>query len=203
MKFTLVGLLGLWMIFSSFDGIVEERLVAIAYIDRFSQLAVDEMNRVGIPASIKLAQAVVESNAGRSNLAMNSNNHFGIKCKSYWTGLQYFHKDDDLDKNGKLIESCFRAYQNIENSFRDHSDFLRNSGKYDILFSLDKTDYKGWAWGLKSCGYATDRSYAEKLIRTIEEFKLYRFDTYQASEYDVPKHSMVVSKSISIESTVD
>ena len=162
------------------------------------------MNRVGIPASVKLAQAIVESNAGRSNLAVNSNNHFGIKCKSYWTGLQYYHKDDDLDKNGKLIESCFRAYQNIENSFRDHSDFLRNSGKYDILFSLDKTDYKGWAWGLKSCGYATDRSYAEKLIQTIEEFKLYRFDTYQASAYDIPKHTILIStKSNSVESIVD
>jgi flagellum-specific peptidoglycan hydrolase FlgJ len=204
MKSILVGFLGLWLLLSSFGNNLDEKIVAYSYIDRFAPLAIDEMHRVGIPASIKLAQAMLESNLGRSTLATNSNNHFGIKCKSYWTGLQYYHKDDDFDSKGKLIESCFRAYDDIESSFKDHSDFLKNSGKYDVLFGLDAIDYKAWAHGLKSCGYATDKTYALKLIRTIEDFQLYRYDTFSALGYDIPElNSQIVSKITYKESTVD
>ncbi|MEP7268524.1 MAG: glucosaminidase domain-containing protein [Saprospiraceae bacterium] len=198
-----VGLLGIWIIFSSFYWNMDDKMVASAYIDRFAPLAIEEMHRAGIPASIKLAQAMVESNMGRSVLASQSNNHFGIKCKSYWKGQQFYHKDDDLDTKGRLIESCFRAYNDIESSFKDHSEFLKNSGKYDILFSLDITDYKGWAWGLKSCGYATDNAYALKLIQTIEDYKLYRYDTYQSVQFDLPVHNYLQSVSEPVQSTID
>lgn len=183
-----VGLMVLGLALCSFGKSNVVRMVDIAYIERFAPLAIKEMHRVGIPASIKLAQAVIESNAGRSTLAANSNNHFGIKCKSYWTGLSYYHKDDDLDIKGKLIESCFRAYQDIEASFKDHSDFLKTSPKYLSLFALDAMDYRSWANGLKACGYATDKSYAAKLIQTIEEYHLYRYDTFQSPVFDLPVH---------------
>lgn len=188
---------------SSFRIEKEARMIEIAYIERFAPLAIQEMHRVGIPASIKLAQAMVESNAGRSALATKSNNHFGIKCKSYWTGMAYYHKDDDLDNKGKLIESCFRAYADINDSFKDHSDFLKYSPKYSGLFELDATDYKAWAIGLKSCGYATDKAYALKLIQTIEDFQLYRYDTYQSAVFDLPVHSSMVFPVISKETTID
>ena len=204
MKSILVGFLGIWLLLSSFEVALDEKISAYSYIDRFAPLAVDEMHRSGIPASIKLAQAMLESNLGRSTLATNSNNHFGIKCKSYWTGMQYYHKDDDFDSKGKLIESCFRAYGDIESSFKDHSDFLKNSGKYDVLFGLDIIDYKAWAHGLKSCGYATDKTYALKLIKTIEDFQLYRYDTFSASAYDLPAvNTALISKSTNKETTVD
>ena len=204
MKSKLVGFLGLWLFLTSFRNNLDEKLLAYSYIDRFAPLAIDEMHRVGITASIKLAQAMLESNLGRSTLATKSNNHFGIKCKSYWTGMQYYHKDDDFDTKGKLIESCFRAYEDIESSFKDHSDFLRNSGKYDVLFGFDAIDYKAWAHGLKSCGYATDKTYALKLIRTIEDFQLYRYDTFSASDFDTPPViTNLISKSTYKESTVD
>lgn len=196
-----IALVGL--ILCSFMDVKDARMIEIAYIERFAPLAVEEMHRVGIPASIKLAQAVVESNAGRSALAAHSNNHFGIKCKSYWTGMSYYHKDDDLDYKGKLMESCFRAYQDIEASFRDHSDFLKSSNKYTSLFELDATDYKAWANGLKSCGYATDKSYATKLIQTIEDFQLYRYDTFQSPMYDLPLHSSLSIPLSVKETTVD
>jgi flagellum-specific peptidoglycan hydrolase FlgJ len=204
-----VGMMGLWIVLVSFrvensgrDKI--ERQMALDYLDRFAPLAVEEMKRVGVPASIKLAQAMVESNLGRSTLATNSNNHFGIKCKSYWTGKQYYHKDDDLDKKGRLIESCFRAYDDIESSFKDHSDFLRQSGKYDLLFDLDITDYKGWAQGLKSCGYASDKAYAQKLIQTIEEYALYRFDLFDSQPFDLPVYNpALISRPILAETTVE
>lgn len=176
----------IWILASSFITRDGSKLVEWNYIERFAPLAVDEMHRVGIPASVKLAQAVVESNAGRSTLAAQSNNHFGIKCKNYWKGQSYYHKDDDLDDKGKLMESCFRAYSNIESSFIDHSNFLRTSPNYGKLFLLDPTDYKGWATGLSSCGYATDKSYSDKLIRIIETYQLYRYDTYNAPVFDYP-----------------
>ncbi|MBK6391739.1 MAG: glucosaminidase domain-containing protein [Saprospiraceae bacterium] len=190
-------------LFYSFRYKMDERVVAQAYIERYSVLAVNEMRRSGVPASIKLAQAMVESNAGRSVLALESNNHFGIKCKSYWKGQSYYHKDDDLDAKGKLMESCFRAYADIDASFKDHSDFLRSSAKYASLFNLDITDYKSWAYGLKECGYATDRSYSLKLIRTIEEYQLYRYDTYLSSEFDLPAYQALTSQIVPIQSTID
>lgn len=190
---------------SSFSKDKHERFVEKAYIERFAPLAIKEMRRVGVPASITLAQAVVESNAGQSRLAIKSNNHFGIKCKSYWTGLTVQYKDDDFDTKGRLLESCFRAYGDIESSFKDHSDFLKGSDKYADLFALDKSDYKGWAVGLMSSGYATDKTYALKLITVIEDFQLYRFDTYQIGEFDLPSVNPVGFKVVAplTETTVE
>ena len=146
------------------------------YIELYKDLAIAEMERTGVPASIKLAQAIVESNSGQSLLAGRANNHFGIKCKSYWQGGRYFYADDDRDHRGRLIPSCFRRYDSAQASYTDHSDFLRNSVRYAELFDLPATDYRGWAHGLKKCGYATDPSYARKLIHTIESLGLDQWD---------------------------
>ena len=148
---------------------------AQSYINRFQLVAIEEMQRSGIPASITLAQGIHESAAGTGRLAIESNNHFGIKCKSNWTGAKYYHKDDDY-RNGKLIKSCFRAYDDPLQSYQDHTDFLVDNARYASLFELSTTDYKGWAKGLKRCGYATDPAYAQKLIKTIEKYNLQRFD---------------------------
>ena len=153
--------------------------VAIDYIDMYKDLAVAEMYRTGIPASIIMAQAIHESQCGRSDLAMNSNNHFGIKCKSYWKGDSYYHKDDDFDKNGNLMKSCFRAYNTIVDSYVDHSNFLKYSSNYASLFQYDKTDYVNWAHGLQRCGYATDPNYATKLLSIIERYNLQYFDLWE------------------------
>ncbi len=149
-----------------------------SYIDEYKYLAIDEMVRSGIPASITLAQAILESNAGVSKLARESNNHFGIKCKDYWNGSSYYHPDDDRDPNGKLIPSCFRKYESVSDSYKDHSSFLMMTEHYSLLFGYDKTEYKRWAEGLEMCGYATDCRYAEKLISTIELYDLYEYDFY-------------------------
>ena len=150
----------------------------VAYIDTYKYIAIDEMVRSGIPASITLAQAIIESNAGISSLAKSSNNHFGIKCKSYWTGSAHYYPDDDRDANGKLIPSCFRKYDSVRASYADHSDFLMRTPHYQPLFAYDKTDYELWAKGLELCGYASDPHYAEKLINTIRMYKLDEFDYY-------------------------
>jgi flagellum-specific peptidoglycan hydrolase FlgJ len=152
--------------------------IAISYIDLYKDLAVAEMHRTGIPASIILAQAMHESQCGKSDLAVNSNNHFGIKCKSYWKGESYYHIDDDY-RDGTLIKSCFRSYNTIIDSYVDHSNFLKYSSHYFPLFQFDKTDYKSWAEGLQKCGYATDPNYAAKLIAKIEEFNLHSFDQWE------------------------
>ncbi len=152
--------------------------MAVSYVNQFSELAVAEMHRSGIPASITLAQGLHESNYGQSKLSTLANNHFGIKCKKTWTGKTYYHKDDDYDDKGKLLDSCFRAYGDAIESFIDHSNFLRQSTNYISLFNYSNTDYQRWAYGLKSCGYATDPQYAFKLINIIEKYDLDRFDTY-------------------------
>lgn len=146
------------------------------YIAQYSDIAIKEMHRTGVPASITLAQGIIESRFGTSGLAKNSNNHFGIKCKGNWQGGKYYHKDDDYDKNGKLIKSCFRTYENPEKSYYDHSDFLLENSRYRPLFALELTDYKGWAKGLKKCGYATAKNYATSLITTIEKYQLHLYD---------------------------
>ncbi|MDA9773595.1 glucosaminidase domain-containing protein [Saprospiraceae bacterium] len=151
----------------------------LSYIDIYKDIAVAEMYRSGIPASIILAQGILESSSGNSNLAENSNNHFGIKCKSYWTGLTYYHKDDDLDDKGKLMDSCFRAYGSVIDSYVDHSNFLMYTAHYSVLFQYDRTDYVSWAHGLKSCGYATDKRYSQKLIDKINDYDLHSFDLWQ------------------------
>lgn len=148
------------------------------YINQYKDLAIREMLQYRIPASITLAQAVFESGAGRSRLARLGNNHFGIKCHD-WTGRTIAEDDDALGE-------CFRAYDHPLQSFEDHSKFLVNSSRYRRLFSLSMQDYRGWAHGLKACGYATNPRYAYKLIELIELYKLYVYDS--ARSYD---HAMV------------
>ncbi|MBK9109651.1 MAG: glucosaminidase domain-containing protein [Saprospiraceae bacterium] len=150
------------------------------YIEQFKWLAIQEMERTGIPASIKMAQALHESQSGRSELATNANNHFGIKCKANWTGDTYQYKDDDKDQIGNLIFSCFRSYSSAMDSYLDHSDFIKFRPRYSQLFELPANDYKAWAYGLKKCGYATDPNYPERLIRLIEKYNLDLLDQKKA-----------------------
>lgn len=141
------------------------------YIKKYYLLAISEMERSGIPASITLAQGCWESQNGNSILATDGNNHFGIKCKSDWKGKKIYHDDD-------AKHECFRKYAHAEASYIDHSNFLMSSSRYSFLFKLDPKDYIGWAKGLKQAGYATDPTYAERLIKIIEDFKLYVYDEY-------------------------
>jgi LysM repeat protein len=140
------------------------------YIAQFKWIAVREMQQYGIPASITLAQGIIESNAGQSDLAVKANNHFGIKCQKEWTGPT-FHKDDDKPNE------CFRKYDDPLDSYRDHSLFLTTRDRYKSLFSLPHDDYRAWARGLKTAGYATNPAYADLLIKTIERFSLQQYDS--------------------------
>ena len=153
-----------------------------AFVRAVAEMAVRERDRSGIPASIKAAQAILESDWGRAPIAKAGNNYFGIKCKSYWTGKTVMHPDDDRDARGRLVPSCFRAYGAVEDSFRDHSDFLRGSERYAALFEHPITDYKAWAHGLRACGYATDQAYGDKLVALIERLNLYALDWPDAEE---------------------
>jgi len=139
------------------------------YIDQYKDIAMLEMKRMGVPAAITLAQGLLESESGNSDLVKKSNNHFGIKCKSSWTGEGVTHDDDSLGE-------CFRKYATAEESFRDHSDFLKAGKHYSFLFDLDPSDYKGWAYGLKKAGYATNPKYPIILINYIEKYNLQRFN---------------------------
>lgn len=143
-------------------------LSGLAYIEQYKNIAITEMEQYGIPASIKLAQALLESGNGNSTLAREANNHFGIKCTPEWNGGKTYHDDDRRD-------DCFRVYQRVEDSFHDHSQFLLRK-RYASLFELDKDDYKGWARGLKAAGYATNPKYADLLISLIERYQLYQYD---------------------------
>lgn len=144
------------------------------YILTYQELAVAEMNKHHIPASITLAQGLIESAGGRSNLARYSNNHFGIKCGKAWMGEKTYHDDDRPNE-------CFREYEDVQESFEDHSLFLVRNPRYAPLFKLDMTDYKGWAHGLKNAGYATNPQYAHLLINLIERYELYQYDHIQPS----------------------
>jgi len=144
------------------------------YIDQYKDIAIEQMQRWKIPASITLAQGIFESGAGQSELAVKGNNHFGIKCHG-WTGRTLYHNDDQQGE-------CFRAYPSAFDSYEDHSRFLANGQRYRSLFSLKTTDYKGWARGLKAAGYATNPQYADRLIELIQLYRLYQYDT--ATTYD-------------------
>lgn len=144
------------------------------YIDRFSDIAVEHQSRYGIPASITLAQGLLESAAGRSRLAEEGNNHFGIKCHKSWTGETMLRDDDARDE-------CFRVYRTPEESYDDHARFLKGQ-RYGRLFELEVTDYQGWARGLRECGYATDPNYAARLITIIERYSLYSYDTEEGRD---------------------
>tara|TARA_Y200000002_G_scaffold305498_1_gene261251 strand:- start:789 stop:1262 length:474 start_codon:yes stop_codon:yes gene_type:complete len=149
------------------DNSVEEKIKA--YIKKFAPAAIKNMRFYKIPASITLAQGVLESGYGEGTLAKKANNHFGIKCHKGWKGKSIRHDDDKEDE-------CFRSYKNPLKSYRDHSLFLVDRDRYNDLFELKRKDYKGWAAGLKDAGYATDPKYADKLISLIERFNLTRFD---------------------------
>lgn len=151
-------------------------LTSLQYIDQFKSIAIQEMNLYGIPASITLAQGLFESGSGNGELARVANNHFGIKCTSDWKGKSYYKNDDNAN-------DCFRVYDKPEDSFRDHSEFLKRKN-YSKLFELDKNDYKGWAYGLKKAGYATNPNYPSLLIGIIQKYKL---DQYDSPEVEIQK----------------
>ncbi len=156
-----------------------QRITREAYIQQYQLLAISEMNRSGIPASIKMAQALLESGNGNSTLASRSNNHFGIKCKSNWTGGKTYHDDDEKNE-------CFRKYNKVEDSYVDHTNFLMSNQRYAFLFKLPSTDYAAWAHGLKQAGYATNPQYAKLLIDIIEQNQLWRLDhKMTAREMDI------------------
>lgn len=142
---------------------------SLQYIKKYAPIAVSEMHKYNVPASITLAQGILESGNGRSQLASKSNNHFGIKCHTGWKGAKVYHDDDEKGE-------CFRKYKYVESSYEDHSQFLSGRRRYASLFALRKTDYKGWSKGLKKAGYATDKNYPKKLIKIIEAYELYEFD---------------------------
>lgn len=167
------------------------------YIEKYAGMAVEEMYRSGVPASITLAQGLLESGAGLSELAVKANNHFAIKCHRSWTGPSV-RKDDDK-KN-----ECFRKYKSPSESYRDHSDFLRYNDRYKFLFELDIHDYKGWAHGLKKAGYATDKEYADKLISLIERYGLNAYDhgmTDKDEERELPATPAQIEQAKPIDST--
>jgi LysM repeat protein len=148
----------------------------LAYIKKYAAIAVKEMHEYKIPASITLAQGILESGKGRSELALKSNNHFGIKCHRQWTGERVYHDDDEKGE-------CFRKYQYPETSYNDHSLFLTQRSRYAFLFDYNIKNYKKWAYGLRKAGYATDRKYPSKLLKIIKEFQLYEFDKIKKGRY--------------------
>lgn len=164
MRFTICFLLC-----SIFSFIASSQTSRQEYIQRYQILAIEEMKRSGVPASITMAQGCLESANGSSELSRKSNNHFGIKCKSSWKGKRVYYDDDAKDE-------CFRKYKTVEESYIDHTNFLMNNSRYASLFKLKTTNYKGWAHGLKKAGYATSKTYAHQLIKIIEANKLFRLD---------------------------
>ena len=159
----------LFLFFTPFFLLAQSLNKVELYVDKYKDLAVNHMFEYSIPASITLAQGILESGSGESDLAVKSNNHFGIKCHSDWKGKKSYYDDDEENE-------CFRKYDSASESFLDHSLFLKNKNRYSELFSLKITDYKGWAKGLKKAGYATDPNYANNLIRVIEKYYLYEYD---------------------------
>ena len=161
-------------------------LTSLEYIERFKAIAIQEMNSYGIPASITLAQGLFESGSGNSDLAVVANNHFGIKCGSTWAGESYYKNDDN-------VNDCFRVYSNPEESFRDHSEFLKKKN-YARLFELDKNDFKGWAYGLKACGYATNPKYPQLLLNIITKYQLDQYDRPEGELAKIKREDRVLSE---------
>lgn len=151
----------------------------LAYIDSYKELAMTEMQRTGVPAAITLAQGILESQWGESSLAKTSNNHFGIKCKTEWTGAKTYHDDDEKGE-------CFRVYPSAEDSYHDHSDFLKARPHYAFLFKLDPTDYEGWAQGLKKAGYATSPTYPQRLLKLINDYQLQQYSLTALARSQAP-----------------
>lgn len=163
--------------------------MVLAYIEKYKDVAKDNMTRTGIPASITLGQAILESGAGTGPLSVQANNHFGIKCHKEWTGPSIRYTDDEENE-------CFRKYDDPSLSFKDHSYFLTSRPRYAELFEFQKDDYRSWAYGLKAAGYATDRQYPDKLIGLIEKYQLNKFDAEVLGKDFVPTRT-VVSKPVS------
>ncbi len=153
----------------------QELLTPSQYVEMYKDLAVKEMKRMGVPAAITLAQGILETESGNSELVKKSNNHFGIKCKSTWTAESVTHDDDAKGE-------CFRSYKTADDSYRDHSNFLRGNERYGFLFQLDVKDYKAWAYGLKKAGYATNPKYPQILIKHIEQYNLQQYTLMGADE---------------------
>jgi LysM repeat protein len=183
----------------------QPRPIVIDYINTYKALAISEMQRTGIPAAIKLAQGIHETEAGSSDLVRKSNNHFGIKCKNTWTGDKVYHDDDARGE-------CFRSYASAEDSYRDHSNFLKGSPRYSFLFELDPTDFEAWAYGLKKAGYATNIKYSQILIRIINDYHLQDYtliamgkmkpeDEWLAKE--TSSTPVILAKQVKIEATTD
>jgi LysM repeat protein len=164
------------------------------YIATYKDIAIQEMQRTGVPAAITLAQGIHETSAGTSDLVLKSNNHFGIKCKTEWTGAAVYHDDDAKGE-------CFRKYDDPFQSYRDHSDFLKNRPYYASLFTLDPTDYKAWAYGLKKAGYATNPKYAEILIKLIEDYNLEEYSLIALNTKGDGKELLYASNSVKTESS--
>ncbi len=176
-KATLLFFVILFFTLTSADS---EKMTRQEYIKTYHKIAQQKMVEHGIPASITLAQGILESNCGNSTLARKANNHFGIKCHNDWNGPSVRYDDDKKNE-------CFRKYKTVEQSYEDHTLFLKGKQRYDFLFELKITDYKGWARGLKKAGYATDPKYPEKLIKIIEEEELWRFDKGLNGEFEEPQ----------------
>jgi hypothetical protein len=169
-------------------GAQQPKLTRQQYIEKYAPLAVEQQALYGIPASITLAQGLLESGNGNSRLAREGNNHFGIKCGGTWNGPSLRHDDD-------AAQECFRSYESVEESYIDHSLFLSERQRYRGLFDLDPKDYKGWAHGLKAAGYATNPVYAELLIKIIEEHQLYRYDNALLADYEAPAQPIAPAQS--------
>jgi len=170
--------------------------MVLVYIEKYKAVAKENMEKTGIPASVTLGQAILESGAGTGPLSVQANNHFGIKCHNEWTGPSIRYTDDEENE-------CFRKYDDPSQSFKDHSFFLTSRPRYASLFQLDKTDYTSWAKGLKAAGYATDPKYPDKLIGLIERYKLYQFDVeVMGSTISFNKQNLVVSENSTIYTVV-
>jgi hypothetical protein len=180
------------MVFSVANTFCNDKITTAQYIEMYAPIAQREMEAYKIPASIKLAQGILESSSGNSPLAKEAKNHFGIKCKKNWTGPTYIQDDDEKNE-------CFRKYETVLASYEDHSQFLKANQRYADLFKLELNDYKGWAHGLKAAGYATNPQYAPLLIKTIEENRLYEFDKpgnlpeFKTPEKEKPKPSQTIA----------
>ncbi len=180
--------------------VAQTRQTRQEYIERYKHIAIAHMEKYGIPASITMAQGVLESGNGNSELSISSNNHFGIKCKANWTGRKVYYDDDAKGE-------CFRAYPTVEESYEDHAIFLDSSPRYDSLFYYSTTDYKSWARGLKAAGYATAPHYATMLVKIIEDEKLYLLDRDNGAKLYAKRHEIDLPANqvaeVELESTIE
>jgi hypothetical protein len=184
------------ILLTTLSGWTQNNKTTITYIEQYKAIAMKEMKRTGVPASITLAQAIVESNSGESNLAKTYNNHFGIKCKSDWTGAKAYQDDDTK-------QECFRAYDAAEQSFKDHSNFLKNRPNYVDLFLLDPVDDTAWAYGLKKAGYATAADYPKKLLKIIDDYELAQYNFPElANEIEVEEEAVKTASDTPVNKTL-